>query len=1475
MALIFTPPVMYSILREPIIQTFIVRTASAYISEELNTEIRIGSLYINPFLDIIIKDILVKDKKDNAILKTGKLQINIKRFSIKNKEIKLNKFSMNNADINMIKYKGDTAMNFQFIIYAFTDTLSGPSDSENWNISIENLKLADCYYKLLNENQPPKDEGMDFNDLYITGIDLYMHDLKISKTSDTILFNINQLNATEKSGFEIKKLRGKFAVSSGNTTAEHFKLITNNSAFAMNLEFLYDDFQAFNDFLNKVKLNTVIGNSSFNLYDIGYFAPVLFQMDNPMVISGTFTGHVSALKARNFKFAFAKNTELYGNFYLNGLPNVKETFANLDIKKLITNKKDIENFAIPGENKINLAENFESMGRIYLSGLFTGFYNDFIAKADILTEIGKLSSDISLKNLKTANAITYKGFIDARNFNLGKFSNTEPMLGSLNLKAKINGTGLTAETARVFLNGIADSIKFQDKLFRLVEISGELANRKFSGNLIIDDKELNLNFDGTVDFEKEPPVFDFYASIDSADLYNLNLFSRDTLMILSSVLNVNFTGIDIDRISGTIKIDSTYYMEGNRSYLLDHFSIDISKDSNDIKKIVLLSDYVDADINGNFNFSDIGSSFKLLTDNYIKAFELDETIEKDTIPGQSFHFDINLKNTHNITELFFPQLELASNSKLSGFYYPHLDSIIISGNSDSLNYQGIKFMDWKLQSKIKNNTVDFQTSSAKVLFKEATAKDTISLGIENAAIGASIGRDSIKYVMKWNDNLPEDFNRGNVQGYVRFVDYPRIETKITSAKINVNDTSWKINKNNLLVFDTTSFAVQDFSVFSSGQSFEVNGKISEQKEDSLKLAFRNWKISNFDPIYASNNIDLDGELNGFLNFVNIYYDPHFNTDIRIDDFYFNKTKFGDAHIKTSWDNTTESLFASAEIIHKGNVENVKTLDAEGYYYTSYPKDSLDFEMKLHNYNISSLEPFVQGIFSNTEGVATGRVTLSGYASAPDLLGKLLIMRGGIKVDYLNTDYTFSHEIDFQENFIAFHDMLIRDSLGNTATINGGIKHNHLADLALDLEIAPQNLLCLNTNQRQNSIFYGDAFATGNINFSGPFNDLKLDARARTDKGTQVYIPISLETDVFEKDYIVFVNTIDTITDKKDETYNVNMQGLDLNFELNITPEAEIQLFLPMQMGNIRARGEGNMKIGIAPQGDFGINGDYVIDEGTFLFTLRKIVNRRFDILKGGKISWTGNPYDAEIDVRALYQVKTSLYGLGAEVDTTANFSKRVNVNCIIELKNQLFDPDIKFSIQLPNVDEQTRQVVYSVLDTTDESQMNQQMISLLVLGSFSYRTIDFNASSASAKLISNQLSNWLSQISQDFDIGVNYRPGDQISQEEIEVALSTQLFNDRVIIDGNFGVVGDKTSSNASNIVGDVNVEVKITEDGRLRVRAFNRSNYNSVYDVNTFDDIAPYTQGIGIFYRKEFDNFGELFNRKQKKKIKTKQVIE
>jgi hypothetical protein len=292
----------------------------------------------------------------------------------------------------------------------------------------------------------------------------------------------------------------------------------------------------------------------------------------------------------------------------------------------------------------------------------------------------------------------------------------------------------------------------------------------------------------------------------------------------------------------------------------------------------------------------------------------------------------------------------------------------------------------------------------------------------------------------------------------------------------------------------------------------------------------------------------------------------------------------------------------------------------------------------------------------------------------------------------------------------------------------------------------------------------------------------------------------------------------------------------------------------------------NLTINYDKQGNFRIYGDYVIEDGDYLFTLKNILNKSFSVENGGKIIFNGDIYDAGIEVKAIYKTRASLYELLGD----EKFKEKIPVECQINLSGKLFNPVIGLDIYLPTADESTRAYVKNVI--TSEEELSRQFLYLLVMNSF-YSDLTAGSSGLSsttatgtsamavttAEMVSNQLSNMLSKINNDFALGVVYRPGyKDINSSEVALALSTQLLNDKVLINGNFDVTGSKgTSANNDQLIGDFDIEYKITD--KIRFKVFNR--FNDPYTGKQ----APYTQGFGLFFKQDFDKLSDIFNKKIK----------
>jgi hypothetical protein len=394
------------------------------------------------------------------------------------------------------------------------------------------------------------------------------------------------------------------------------------------------------------------------------------------------------------------------------------------------------------------------------------------------------------------------------------------------------------------------------------------------------------------------------------------------------------------------------------------------------------------------------------------------------------------------------------------------------------------------------------------------------------------------------------------------------------------------------------------------------------------------------------------------------------------------------------------------------------------------------------------------------------------------------------------------------------------------------------------------------------MFYGKAYASGIIGIKGPLEKMVVDVNVTTRPGTHLYLPLSTASEVSENNFITFINKVDSVkTEKKTEEEITDLSSMQINMGIEMTPDATIEMIFDETVGDkMSAQGSGPIRMEINTLGDFNMFGEYTISKGSYLFTLQNLINKYFEVKPGSTLKWNGSPYDALLDLTAVYRIKkVPFYDLVLD----DNFKEtKIPVDCNLAMQGNLTSPTIKFDIDLKNADEK----IESQVNNLTEDDLNKQVLSLLIINKFQPLpglSSDFISAGGvgvnTTELLSNQLSNWLSQISNDFDIGINYRPGSDISSKELEVALSTQLWNDRVSINGNVGVGNQSTSaasSAGSSVVGDFDIEVKITKNGKFRVRAFTRANNNTVYEM------APYTHGAGIFYKEDFNTVSELINR-------------
>ncbi len=738
--------------------------------------------------------------------------------------------------------------------------------------------------------------------------------------------------------------------------------------------------------------------------------------------------------------------------------------------------------------------------------------------------------------------------------------------------------------------------------------------------------------------------------------------------------------------------------------------------------------------------------------------------------------------------------------------------------------------------------------------------------------------NEVQYDVRWGDAVKDSVSRGYIAGLFAMNSLDSFTNKIQNMEVMLSDSSvWDMDAQNRFAYEDGKLIFDNIALHHQTQKIAVDGVVSSNQEDVLQLEIENLKAMAFNGLLKYYATQIDGVIHGKMYFKDLSHIPQFIGNLTIDDLVINEEKLGTLSVNSKWNGEEERLALDSKIVYTGNVGSSEKLNIGGYYYPTTPqgKDSLDFDVKLSNLTLKVLQPFLVGNVSDLSGWVSGNLAVTGSADQLNTEGMFKFLRAGLKVDFLGTKYYFSDQLRIAPNEIVMDNFPVFDNLGNEALVNGKITHRNFDDIFLDIRLSHKKFHVLNTKEEDNSLFYGKAFADGTTTVKGKLDDIRLDIEASPTKNTKVVIPINATYSVIKSDFITFINPNDTLEGVQKKAIKqpeevVLDSGFDLGIELNLNPQAEASIILPFQMGRIDGKGSGDIRMDVTSDGQFNMFGKYFIDEGVFDLNVQNILSNTFSISRGSYIAWTGNPYDADVNVRAVYLAKPSLANLPAAQSISPEIaSERLPVECIVKLSNKLFNPTIDFSINIPSADNKLKEIIYSSIDTTNVAEMNKQMIYLLLLNSFhvsGYETnVDLELGAQSLELLSAQVSSWLSQVSDDFDIGINYRSQGEKRSEEIEVALSTKLFNDRVLVSGNFGVInGQETVNNANTIVGDVLVEVKITDDGRFRVKAFNRTN-----NINLLEEESPYTQGIGIFYRKEFDYFSELFRRKRKRDLK------
>ncbi|MBQ5915196.1 MAG: translocation/assembly module TamB domain-containing protein, partial [Alistipes sp.] len=533
------------------------------------------------------------------------------------------------------------------------------------------------------------------------------------------------------------------------------------------------------------------------------------------------------------------------------------------------------------------------------------------------------------------------------------------------------------------------------------------------------------------------------------------------------------------------------------------------------------------------------------------------------------------------------------------------------------------------------------------------------------------------------------------------------------------------------------------------------------------------------------------------------------------------------------------------------------------------------EGEFDNLPMNMIEPFLKGVISSTEGLADAKLEIIGQERQAKLNGSISVEDLSLMLDYTQVRYNVpSAKVKVENNHIIASNVRVYDDEKNSGSLNLDVSLDHLSNITYDLRMVPRSMLVLNTTAQDNDLFYGKVYASGVASVKGDKKGTQLNITASSEGDSQFFMPLSGKMDAANADYVIFekpgiqVDTTNYLLRKKmmferRSRRTASTSGtMDINMELTANRNTEIQLVIDPTVGDIiKARGDGTLNMHIVPSANiFDMYGDYTISDGSYLFTLQNIINKRFLIESGSTIQWTGDPMDARLDIDAIYKLKASLQPLLSST-TLDNVTRAVPVECIINLTERLSSPTVTFDIKVPNADSEIQNAVANLLN--NQQSIATQFMYLLVSGSFysdSGTSSNIGASASATtgfELLSNQLSNWLS--SDDYNIILRYRPKSELTSDEIDFGFSKSLVNDRLLVEveGNYLVDNRMAqSSNMSNFMGEAYITWLLDRNGNLKLKGFTQT-------IDRFDENQGLQEtGVGIYYKEDFNSWTDLMRR-------------
>ena len=1406
-------------------------------------------------------------------IKFNRSDIVVNKFDMTNMLIDLEKFSLDNSVANIRLGKKELA---KVVVKEAAKEIETRGEA-GWRVRANEIRITNNRLKFDNDNLPVQKRGIDYAHMAADLVTLNVDDFMLSLDSGG--GQITKAEFKEKSGFILERLETKFLYSKTETYLQDLYLKTPGSELKRDVTFRYASIDALKKDIGNVYLDADIENSRIRVADILYFAPFLQQQPAFAHASATWhinsrvKGTISDLRIEALQLQGLKDTRVDISGRLAGLPEMKHVVADLNIRRITTSKRDMSLFMSPGL----LPKNVTIPGQVSISGKAKGDMAAMNADLAFRTNLGTALVKGTFRDFTDTRKIAYNATIQTAGLDLGTILQQKQNLGPLTSSFTVSGKGVDPKTAAASFKGKVNSIVLKQYDYRDLDLSGSLAHQQVNFRTSIVDPNIHVSITGEADISKEFPAISFDGMIDSLKLQPLHLAPNTT--IYRAKIKGNFPVTDPDNLQGNLLVTQSLLIKDEQRLQLDTIRLLAGKTEAG-QFMRLNSDMVNAEIDGRYKLTELPYILQNSVQPYF-AVQPAKSVKK--VQPYDFRLRAFVFNSPAIKSVV-PGFERLDSIQFQSHFSDR------NGWTASLNAPVINMG----VNQIRALTVKAGTVNNKIQVNVGLGQFRSGSTIEfnNTTLNATLANNQVDFSLNIKDKGMKD--KYNLGGTLRQQNDNNYTLSLRQDSLLLNYQAWNISANNKVIIAGKKINATDFILSREGQQLKITSQ-SASPDAPMEAGFTNFKLSTLTGFVQPDSTLADGNINGKITLIEMSSAPVFTGDLAINDFRVRNDTVGNVHLLV--DNKVSSTYhAEVTILGRGN-----DVRLAGDYFPTNRNNNFDFELDIRQLPLATAQALSGGSIKDASGFVNGKFSVKGTMKDPSIGGALNFNKATFVLTEFNTYLTVDGEkLAVTEKGLQFDDFIIKDSLGNQLRINGTAATTNFSNYDFDLSIRANNFQALNSTKKENKKLYGQLFFNTAVTVKGTEELPIVDGRLVVNEKTKMTIVLpQQEPGIIEREGVVaFVDKDAPVNDSLfvaavDSLNRTGFTGMDVSMIIEINKEADLTLIIDEGNGDfLNVKGEALLTSSMDRSGKILLSGTYELQSGSYELSFN-FLRRKFEIQKGSKITWEGEPTDATVDVTAKYIANVAPLDLvknQLSENVTTNqrntYLQKLPFDVMLRMEEELIRPKITFDIILPTDKNYvvSRDIITTVrtrLDQLrqDEGEMNKQIFSLLLLnrfvaenpfassgGAFSASTFARNSVS---KLMTEQLNRLAADLVKGVDINFNiqssedYTTGERQDRTDLNVGLSKRLLNDRltVTVGNNFELEGpDNSQQQATNIAGDVALEYKLSSDGRYMLRGYRKNEYQGVIDGYIIET------GVGFIITVDYNRFRQIFMSSKKR---------